>query len=68
MQQQVWRGRLGEVAADRAEITGDGAGTIVFGDVAALDLQSHRVETDAGEASEEQPFNPTVGGQYVGRR
>ena len=68
VQQQVWRGRLEEVAADRAEITGDGAGTIVIGDVAALDLQSRRVETDAGEASEEQPFNPTVGGQHVGRR
>ena len=68
VQQQVWRGRLEEVAADRVDITGDGAGTIVIGDVAALDLQSRSVETDAGESSEEQPFNLTVGGQHVGRR
>jgi siroheme synthase len=67
-QQQVWRGRLDEVAADRAEITGEGAGTIVIGDVAALDLQAHSAAGDAGEAFEEQPFNPTVGGQHVGRR
>jgi uroporphyrin-III C-methyltransferase / precorrin-2 dehydrogenase / sirohydrochlorin ferrochelatase len=38
-QQQVWRGRLDELAADRVEISGGGAGTIVVGDVVALNLQ-----------------------------
>jgi uroporphyrin-III C-methyltransferase len=36
--QQVWRGSLGDLAADRAEIDGDGPAVIVVGDVAALEL------------------------------
>jgi siroheme synthase len=36
--QQVWRGTLDQLAADAVEIRGDGAGTIVIGDVVALQL------------------------------
>src|SRR5206468_11059568 len=38
LREQVWRGRLDELAADRVEIDGGGAGTIVVGDVAAFEL------------------------------
>ena len=38
--QQVWRGTLGDVAAGRSVITGDGPATIVVGSVAALDLRA----------------------------
>ena len=34
--QQVWRGTLGELAADGAAISGDGPGTIVIGEVVSL--------------------------------
>jgi uroporphyrin-III C-methyltransferase len=39
-QQQVWRGTLDELAMDRAEIEGDGAGTLVIGDVVAVGLHA----------------------------
>jgi siroheme synthase len=39
-QQQVWRGTLDELAMDRPEIEGDGAGTLVIGDVVAIGLQA----------------------------
>jgi siroheme synthase len=39
-QQQVWRGTLDGLALDQAEIEGDGAGTLVIGDVVAVGLQS----------------------------
>ena len=35
-EQQVWRGTLDDLAADRVEIEASGAGTIVIGDVVAL--------------------------------
>jgi len=35
-EQQVWRGRLDDLAADRVEIESNGAGTIVIGNVVAL--------------------------------
>jgi uroporphyrin-III C-methyltransferase len=38
-QQQVWRGRLDALADDAVEITGNGPGTIVIGDVVALGIQ-----------------------------
>ena len=38
-QQQVWRGTLDDLAMDRAEIEGDGAGTLVIGDVVAVGMQ-----------------------------
>jgi uroporphyrin-III C-methyltransferase / precorrin-2 dehydrogenase / sirohydrochlorin ferrochelatase len=66
--QQVWRGRLEELAADRIEMTGEGAGTIVIGDVAALNFQSGSTEGDAAEPFGEQPFNSSAGGQHVGCR
>jgi uroporphyrin-III C-methyltransferase len=39
-QQQVWRGTLDDLAMDRAEIEGDGAGTLVIGDVVAVGMQA----------------------------
>jgi uroporphyrin-III C-methyltransferase len=45
--QQVWRGTLDELAADRVEIDARGAGTIVIGDVVAVGLEA----TVAGAAS-----------------
>jgi uroporphyrin-III C-methyltransferase / precorrin-2 dehydrogenase / sirohydrochlorin ferrochelatase len=39
-QQQVWRGTLDELAADRVEIDSRGAGTIVIGDVVAVGLHA----------------------------
>jgi siroheme synthase len=40
VQQQVWRGTLGELATDAVQINGDGAGTIVIGDVVAVGLHA----------------------------
>ena len=37
--QQVWRGRLDQLAADEVAVDGRGAGTIVIGDVVAIGLQ-----------------------------
>jgi uroporphyrin-III C-methyltransferase / precorrin-2 dehydrogenase / sirohydrochlorin ferrochelatase len=65
-QQQVWRGRLEVLAADRAATSADGAATIVIGDVAALDVQTPAAGRGGGEA-EAQTFNPTAGGQHVSR-
>jgi siroheme synthase len=39
-QQQVWRGTLDELALDGAEIEGDGAGTLVIGDVVTVGLHA----------------------------
>jgi len=41
-EQQVWRGTLDDLAADRVEIDGTGAGTIVIGEVVALGMQTAR--------------------------
>jgi uroporphyrin-III C-methyltransferase / precorrin-2 dehydrogenase / sirohydrochlorin ferrochelatase len=43
-QQQVWRGTLDDLALDRAQIEGDGAGTLVIGDVVAVGMQAVAVE------------------------
>ncbi len=37
-EQHVWRGTLDELSADAAPVAGDGAGTIVIGDVVAVGL------------------------------
>jgi uroporphyrin-III C-methyltransferase/precorrin-2 dehydrogenase/sirohydrochlorin ferrochelatase len=66
-EQQVWRGRLDELGADRAEITGSGAGTIVIGNVAALDLQSSGTAQDGSRTSDARGVNPAIGGQHVSR-
>jgi uroporphyrin-III C-methyltransferase len=39
-EQQVWRGTLDDLAADRTTIDGTGAGTIVIGDVVAVGIQT----------------------------
>jgi uroporphyrin-III C-methyltransferase len=39
-EQQVWRGTLDRLAADAAVVEGDGAGTIVIGDVVAIGLHT----------------------------
>jgi uroporphyrin-III C-methyltransferase/precorrin-2 dehydrogenase/sirohydrochlorin ferrochelatase len=49
-EQQTWRGTLGELAFERAELDADGPGTIVIGAVAALNL--------AGASSEREEENP----------
>jgi siroheme synthase len=43
-QQQVWRGTLDDLALDRPQIEGDGAGTLVIGDVVAVGMQAVAVE------------------------
>ena len=43
-QQQVWRGTLDELAQDVVEFNGDGAGTIVIGDVVAIGMQARAQE------------------------
>ena len=43
-QQQVWRGTLDDLARDRAQIDGGGAGTLVIGDVVAVGMQTVAVE------------------------
>jgi uroporphyrin-III C-methyltransferase/precorrin-2 dehydrogenase/sirohydrochlorin ferrochelatase len=50
-QQQVWRGTLDDLAADRVEIVATGAGTIVIGDVVAVGIQ----ETAATDAQRLRP-------------
>jgi uroporphyrin-III C-methyltransferase len=50
--QQVWRGTLDELASDRADIGTGGAGTIVVGDVAALELVGVRSAPPCPEYSE----------------
>jgi uroporphyrin-III C-methyltransferase / precorrin-2 dehydrogenase / sirohydrochlorin ferrochelatase len=57
-QQQVWRGRLDQLAPDCVEMGGGGAGTIVVGQVAALNLA---VDTAASAEI------PVIGGRNVSR-
>jgi len=47
-QQEVWRGTLDDLASDRVEIDGNGAGTIVIGDVVAVGLHA-AAETRSAE-------------------
>ncbi len=47
--QQVWRGTLDDLSRDGAPIETAGAGTIVVGDVAALELQPAAVEHADGD-------------------
>jgi uroporphyrin-III C-methyltransferase len=48
--QQVWRGTLDALAAERAEIEGDGAGTIVIGDVVALGMRNALARSAGAQA------------------
>ena len=41
-EQQVWRGTLDDLAADRVDIEAPGAGTIVIGEVVAVSMQAAR--------------------------
>ena len=50
--QQSWRGRLGDLARDEVAIESSGPGTIVVGDVAALDLRSVSASGALGESHE----------------
>ncbi len=51
--QHVWRGCLDDLGADRVEIRGHGAGTIVIGHVAALDLRTDVDDRDVSEIAEQ---------------
>ena len=60
-QQQVWRGTLGELAADVARLDVDGPALILIGQVAALDLRTTlragtSVAADMASASRTQRF------------
>ena len=46
--QQVWRGTLDDLAAERADIIAAGPGTIVVGAVVALAAQIHKAEASQG--------------------
>ena len=48
--QQSWRGRLEALASDQVVIQGDGPGTLVIGDVAALQLTDMARPAQSGEA------------------
>jgi uroporphyrin-III C-methyltransferase / precorrin-2 dehydrogenase / sirohydrochlorin ferrochelatase len=61
--QKVWRGRLDDLAAREWREEGMGAGTIVIGEVAALDLLAH----GAARPEAARGLAPAVGGQHVSR-
>ena len=50
-QQQVWRGTLDDLSMDRAEIEGDGAGTLVIGDVVAVGMQAADRSSESARAT-----------------
>jgi uroporphyrin-III C-methyltransferase / precorrin-2 dehydrogenase / sirohydrochlorin ferrochelatase len=54
-EQQVWRGTLGDVAAERAALDGDSPAVIVIGDVAALRLNGGLAASDEAPARASQP-------------
>jgi uroporphyrin-III C-methyltransferase len=58
-EQQVWRGTLDQLAQDAPAIDGDGAGTIVIGDVVTIGLQ------DANRSPERLALQSNLGGQHV---
>ena len=58
--QQVWRGTLDDLAAERADIIAAGPGTIVVGAVVALAAQIHKAEASQGA--------PEIVRGYVSRR
>jgi uroporphyrin-III C-methyltransferase/precorrin-2 dehydrogenase/sirohydrochlorin ferrochelatase len=59
--QQVWRGRLDDLAGDRVQIDRVGAGTIVVGNVAALELLSDTGVSD--EDARDATLDTAVGGE-----
>ena len=58
--QQVWRGTLDDLAAERADIIAAGPGTIVVGAVVALAAQIHKAKASQGA--------PEIVRGYVSRR
>jgi uroporphyrin-III C-methyltransferase/precorrin-2 dehydrogenase/sirohydrochlorin ferrochelatase len=54
-QQQVWRGSLGDLAADAAALDGEAPAVIVIGDVAALRLNGGIALPDEARARATQP-------------
>jgi uroporphyrin-III C-methyltransferase len=81
-EQQVWRGRLDELARDAVEISTGGAGTIVIGDVVAVGIDlcrsaeaSRSIEAEASRSIETErmddgarAFRRAIGGRDVSRR
>jgi uroporphyrin-III C-methyltransferase/precorrin-2 dehydrogenase/sirohydrochlorin ferrochelatase len=81
-EQQVWRGRLDELARDAVEISTGGAGTIVIGDVVAVGIDlcrsaeaSRSIEVEALRSIETErmddgarAFRRAIGGRDVSRR
>jgi uroporphyrin-III C-methyltransferase/precorrin-2 dehydrogenase/sirohydrochlorin ferrochelatase len=53
-QQRVWRGTLGELAADAVVIEGDGPASIVIGQVAALNLTAEAGDPGVGAGDPER--------------
>ena len=67
--QHVWRGTLGDLAADRVEIGSTAAGTIVVGDVVALRLASTAASTAPAGAEFARPASRTEqGNQHISGR
>jgi siroheme synthase len=60
-EQQVWRGTLDQLAEDAVAIEGNGAGTIVIGDVVTIGLQQ------ANRSPERLELQSSLGGQHVSR-
>jgi uroporphyrin-III C-methyltransferase len=58
---------LGELAADTVEIDGDGAGTIVVGDVVAVKLNQEREPFRRAADQEREPVRRAFGGDHVSR-
>ena len=66
--QRTWRGTLDDLASERAEIEGDGPGTIVVGDVVALSASVGQSVAQPG-VSVVQPFRAAEQkGAHVSRR
>ncbi|HMD36868.1 MAG TPA: uroporphyrinogen-III C-methyltransferase [Vicinamibacterales bacterium] len=65
--QQVWRGTLDDLASDRADANGTAAGTIVVGDVVALELKSMRSPEGSRSTTAEREASAEQENQHVGR-
>src|SRR5262249_39973370 len=59
--QRVWRGTLGALADDTVEIEGNGAGTIVVGDVVAIGLAHAQRQDRAGDISDAEESHVSRG-------
>jgi uroporphyrin-III C-methyltransferase len=61
--QQVWRGTLDELAFDRADMAIGGAGTIVIGDVAALNLAGESAPSGYRASGASDSAKPSASGR-----